>query len=543
MWHKVGSDAITSICPEYDQPQPAGEILLFTLFLSTFSHAAGLDLLEVGGVWGTPGAENPTAVWWNPARLTRAPGTQILIESAYVTATVDHTRTNPNYGTIDPELAFDIDGDGILDTDYDYSGTEQLKFSGFSPFLGASSDLGTDRFALGAALFAPYAKGGASTKEWGPSRYANRDANINVVYTSLAAAYQPMDWLSVGLAGSYAHALWDVNVDVESYTILRDECATNPSADFLSGCGGGEATNYQDGYIEAREYATTLDFHSLPADAFTVGGGFDVIASPTVAISLAYQHGLRLEHAGDLTYSFQCPNDIENRAIAVFSGLCTKEEGATTSEGVQAEGTAKIGYNLPGRLQGGVVWTPNEKVRIEAMGGYVFWHVFTDYEIQTKVTNTKQFPAFSEADAEYTAQLVSQDRKWARDSEDAMWAGVDGKVDTHEWLTLGGRILVDTPSVPTNVLSTNNLDAVTLSSTVAVFGHPMKNRDALDIGLSFSHYLWVEREVTNSKFSLAVNPDERNADRYFYPSANGTYGGSVNRLALSVRGQFGGSGS
>jgi hypothetical protein len=93
------------------------------------------------------------------------------------------------------------------------------------------------------------------------------------------------------------------------------------------------------------------------------------------------------------------------------------------------------------------------------------------------------------------------------------------------------------------VLSTNNLDALTISSSLALFGHPLEDRNALDIGLSFSHYMWMDREVTNSKFSLAVDPDERNADRYFYPSSNGTYGGSVNRLALSVRGQFGGSGS
>ena len=517
--------------------------MLLTLLFTSLSHGAGLDLLEVGGVWGTPGAENPTAVWWNPARLTRAPGTQFLIEGAYVNATIDHTRTNPNYGTIDPEIAFDIDGDGILDTEYDYSGSEQLKFSGFAPFVGASSDLGTERFALGAALFAPYAKGGASTKAWGPSRYMNRDANIQVVYTSLAAAYQPADWISVGLTGSYAHALWDVNTDVESYTILRDECASNPSADFLAGCGGGEAVNYQDGYIEAREYSATLDFHSLPADAFTFGAGIDLIASPDVAISLAYQQGMRLEHAGDMTYSFACPNDIENRAIAVFSGLCVKEEGATTSEGVQAEGTANIAYNLPGRLQGGVVWTPNDKVRLEAMGGYVFWHVFTDYEIQTQA-KAKEFPgAFSDADAEYTAQLVSQDRKWARDSEDAMWAGIDGKFDTHDWLTVGARLLVDTPSVPDTVVSTNNLDALTISSSLALFAHPLEDREALDIGLSFSRYMWMDREVTDSKFSLTVDPDERNADRYFYPSSNGTYGGAVNRLALSVRGRFGASGS
>ena len=41
--------------------------------------AASLDLLEVGGAFGTPAATNPTAIWWDPAGIAVHGGTQVYV--------------------------------------------------------------------------------------------------------------------------------------------------------------------------------------------------------------------------------------------------------------------------------------------------------------------------------------------------------------------------------------------------------------------------------------------------------------------------------
>jgi len=526
-------------------PLTYGELVLLFLLLSNISSAASLDRIDVGGVWGTPGATNPTAIWWNPARLARTPGTQILLEGAPIFATISHERYNPDYGTIDPEHAVDIDGDGIPDLEYDYSGTDEITFNGVVPFVGISSDLGIPGFGIGAGLYAPFAIGGKTSKDMGPARFALRDGNIQAVYTTLAAGYSPVDWLSFGISGSHVMSTWHVDVDTESYTALADELATNESAALLGGGQGVIPESYQDGYMEAPGYSLNLLFDPLQTQTFTFGGGFDIVPNNQWAVSMAYHQGIRLEHSGGVEMRFRCPPDGDGASTlgAAFVGLCTIPDGEDERVGAVAQARSRINYNLPGRLQGGVVWTPDPALRIEAMGGYVFWHVFTDYEIHTKVTDgDKYFDALLDGGAAETAELVSQDRLWARDSQDAFWVGIDGKGEVAPWMTLAGRLMVDSPAVPTEALSANNIDAWTIAGTLALIAHPTHastKKTRLDVGLSYTRSQWLTRENTESVFGLTVDPEQRKANRYFYPESNGTYGGNINRFGLSVRTTFG----
>jgi hypothetical protein len=63
----------------------------------------------------------------------------------------------------------------------------------------------------------------------------------------------------------------------------------------------------------------------------------------------------------------------------------------------------------------------------------------------------------------------------------------------------------------------------------------------LGIGLSYSHHFLMTRTTTTSAYTVTIDDANASADRYFYPSSNGTYGGSINRLGVVVRGGFGGS--
>jgi long-chain fatty acid transport protein len=510
--------------PGYDADHAGGTMLALLLALGT-ADAASLDLLDVGGIWGTPGATNPTAVWWNPAGLALTQGTQLLAEGAPTIGGVKFDRTNPSYAPIDPEFAYDVDGDGEDDFETDYSGSESLRFVGVVPFIGVSTTIpGVKGLGLGAALYVPYARTGTSDSAFGPGRFNVRDGGIQVVNISLGAGYHIADIVAIGASLDMMESTWGVDVDTEYYTALGPEIAADPNLG-----GDGIPESFHDAYTEARGYTTNLQFDPLKSRRITFGAGVYITPSDTVGISIAYRHGANVSHTGGMRYVFSCPEDALSKIAAGVTGICN-------GEGADVRGKARISYRYPARVNLGVVLEPAPTVRLELMGGAVFWSQFSEYNIRTSVTDASQFDAASESRAEDTAALVSQDRKWARDNRNAPWFGVDTKVAVSPIVTVGGRLVVDTPAVPSEVLSTNNIDMVDLAmSGLAVFTPTPR----LDIGLSYTRHQWVGRTVTDSRFSVATFQEKRTSDRYFYPEANGTYTGGVHRFALSLRGRFG----
>jgi long-subunit fatty acid transport protein len=492
------------------------------LALTTNAQAGSLDLLEVGGMWGTPAATNPTAVWWNPAGLAVASGTQILIESAPTFARAQHERTSPDYGPIDEENAVDLDGDGFPDTKYDYGGPDELKYSGFSPFAGVSTDFGVKGFGIGAAFFVPFAKEGESSYPNGSGRYNVRGGGNKALYLSLASGYHIADLVAIGASFSYVMNTWEADVDTEAYSALGPAYAEALSTDIPE--------TYQDGYIEHPGYTTNLKFDPLKDNTVTFGTGVYITPIDMLGISIAYHHGIRVENTGDVTLGFSCPptDDFPSAAAAGLTGLCTDQKGATI------KGTSLIAYNLPSRLHGGILLEPVDMLRLELMGGWVHWSQFTDYEIHTKV-KPSDVPVDSEEFQQTTADLVSQDRLWARASKNNGWVGLDGKVSPIPVLTLGGRAMVDTPAVPSMAVSTNNFDSLSVILSGLVVVKPVK---MLDIGLSYGHHFVTKRTITDSGFGVTLDESKRKADRFFYPEANGTYVGHINRLGISVRGHF-----
>ena len=95
---------------------------MILLLLPAF--AASLDLLEVGGLWGTPNATDATALWWNPASLAAGHGTRFNLSAAPTFATVNIQRADPGY-TRDPSL--------VGPNDYDYSGLATFKRTAVVP--------------------------------------------------------------------------------------------------------------------------------------------------------------------------------------------------------------------------------------------------------------------------------------------------------------------------------------------------------------------------------------------------------------------------
>jgi long-subunit fatty acid transport protein len=508
--------------------------------LSTPASAAGLDLLEVGGPYGTPGATNPTAIWWNPAGLAVGGGTQFLVEGAPVFGGVNVARDNPSYGEVDPSVFATFDPTGAFDPapdSYDYGGSERLSSVGVVPFLGLSSNFTVPGLGVGVGLAVPTARGGTSDQEWGPSRFFIRDGDIRTIHAMAGAGYQILNKVAFGASASFVDSSYYANTDTTTYPDL------SVAAGELAPDGW-----YQDGYVEQRGYTATAilggedgDGHGYLKDqAITFGAGVYVTPlGSKLGLSLAYNHGVQLDHTGPMTLKFQCPPqyDVISRAGATTRGLCNQDTGV----GTVAQGTGGSSYRLPSRLHLGVVVSPIDRLRLEAMGAYVMWKSFTDYDITTKI-DADQFEQTANTPelAEESAALVSQERKFARDARNTFWLGVDGKVRLTNLFSAGARVIFDRHAIPTAALGANNadFDALILGAMAQV--NPV---DQLGVGLSFSQQILMPRTVEDSLFGITIDPDQSRPARYAYPAANGRYSGGITRLGLAVSGRFGGGSS
>jgi len=451
--------------------------------LLALASAASLDQLEVGGPFGTPTDTGATAIWWSPAAVAGETGVRTHVEVAVLDAEMRYTRLDP------------------------HGGADQYLERGVLPYAGVAwgRDLGrAGTVGLGGALVVPNVRGGTSTVANGPGRWAMEKGRIQAIYGLGTVAWRPHPMIAVGLVGGVIDSAWTARSDKDTmpdlgHAIVR-EGGTNP---------------YTDDMLETEEYAVQLDFQ-LKDTAPTYGASVWVTPHDRVAISATYIHGARVENTGPVTMAFGCPlqTDTVGRFAAEKQGLCDAD----------VLGTATVAYRLPPRVHGGLRFDATEKLRLEAMGGWVGWSRYDDFEIA--ITN----PASSNTELSDSAvESITSPHPWARDNQDAIWGALDVKGRPIPMLTVGGRIAYDSAAVPDHALSPNNYDANTWMLSGLAAAHPGR----WTLGLSYTHFLAEDRTVTDGDFyASAEHPPE---DRWNYSHSNGTYEGDIKRMALVVR--------
>ncbi len=452
------------------------------ILLLTAAHAASLDNLQIAGPWGSPGATNGAAAWWNPAGLSAGQGTRLLIEGAPTFATVRYDRAEP------------------------HGGADEIALTGVMPFAGIATDFGIPDLGVGLGLSVPFVRGGAEVDAPGSGSYHLRSGDVRAIYLTFGGGWTLLDRISIGVMGAWVHSSWTAEIDNDTLPLLNDQLEAL-----------GEIPDYTDDDLEDPDYAANLRFGDLSDDTMSFSAGVRVVAHPQVVFSLAYVHGARVVNEGKVDVVFGCPpqSDTRGRFGAESYGICN-----TT-----LEADAAIGYALPSRVHGSVTWAPRPHLAVEVMGGWVGWSAFKDYEIVISGVET-----YNELPKEETADLINQRRLWARDNQDSAWGGVDVKGEVGPIL-LGARLVYDLSAVPEQAMSPNNYDSSeTVLSGVAAF----KVAGPLSLGLSYTHHFVATREVDQSGFSMSVG-DERAEDRWFYPHGNGTYSASIDRIGVSLR--------
>lgn len=462
--------------------------------------AASLDNTEVGGLYGDAVATNATAVWYNPAGLADERGTRFFVEVAPTFATVGFDRVDPYHG-----------------------GADTYKLTGAVPFAAVASDFGVDGLGAGIGLALPFVRGGKEVVEGGPGSFAMRDGDSQAAYALLSVGYHPEKLpISLGLQGALVHNRWEAHVDNEVTTSLDASIEDQ-----------GQQSGYTDAQIEDPHYTALANFDGLTDTTFTFGAGVRVTASEKVAIALSYHHGATFENTGDAHIDFDCPpeSDETGRFGAESFGLCHSS--------MKAHGIVR--YAVPARVQGGVRFSPTDRVDVDVVGAYVFWSAYRDFDITVKdVESLNEFRGDTDQEraenAAKTAAMVNQHRLWARDTEDSFNVAIDVKGDLSEQMVLGGRLMYDHAAIPSSALSPNNWDADGLLAG-ALFG--VEIVPGLSASLEYSHMFFAARTVTDSAYIVTLDEANRKEDRYSYPQMNGTYTGSIDRLGLSIKGSFG----
>lgn len=472
------------------------------------ASASSLDLVEVGGLWGSPNATDATSLWWNPASMAAGHGTRFNLQAAPTFATVNISRTDPGY-VVDPSK--------VGPTGVDYGGTAKFTRTAVVPFLGVVSDFGQPGLGVGLGVFVPHGRGAGGPEDNVVSHTLIKGGN-QAIYVSGGAAYEIADLVSFGLTGSYVASSYSSYLHAETASALNDSLVEERDLD---------DDYYSDTTLEDPNYRTATQTQGpLRDSALTFGVGARVQPHEMVSLSLTYHHGFRIDNRGTTAITFDCPpnEDSLGRAGAQTAGICHSTLG----------GNQTVGYTVPGRLQGGIQVRPVEGLFVEAFGGWVNWKRYTDLDI-TIEADPDTVPLDDAGERQATADRVSKAKQWARDARNTYFLALDGKYDVHERVTVGARVLYDKASVPDDVVSANNYDANTVAVSALIAVDVTRN---LQLGASIGQYISAQRTVTDSKYGLTIPPSERREARYFYASTNGTYAGSLTRLGFSLRGHF-----
>ncbi len=194
-------------------------IIVFVLILQGIAastcRAGGFSVLSIGvrrsGMMTVMSdADDPTAVFHNPACLADQEGTELYLYNKYV-----HVETTFRLRQENGELSEEV---------------KPTLSDGLTPFIGISSDLGLERWHFGSALYLPNCYG-AALPEDAVTRYHGHKALFLTGYYTLGASYELTGDISLGASCHFIYVylnmerkydLFQYNDPDQDYNIVID---------------------------------------------------------------------------------------------------------------------------------------------------------------------------------------------------------------------------------------------------------------------------------------------------------------------------------
>jgi long-chain fatty acid transport protein len=305
------------------------------------AQASGFATARFGGEHGHPTTDNATAIYYNPAGIALSKGTHVFVDGTMAMRWASYDRPGVAPGVVDSQSSLDLapganDGRATL-----------FNFVG-APFVGVTSDLGTDFIYIGGAAYFPF--GGSAVWDQnerfagdpnfagavdGQQRWYSIDGTLRSMYLSGSVAFNIRKiGLSIGVSGSAIRSSVDT---------IRARNAD----------GTDDLVNVRGDELTIKEGRSRIDVNGWQG-GFGIGLVYDVAKLGKYFVGLSYTSqpnvagGMSLE--GELT-----------------NVLATGRPSTTAVE---------LRQTLPDILRFGVRVRPTDKYELRLFGDFTRWSVF-----------------------------------------------------------------------------------------------------------------------------------------------------------------------
>jgi len=299
------------------------------------AEASGFAAARFGGEHGHPTTDNATAIYYNPAGIALSKGTHVFIDATTALRWASYER--PGSAVNDPMSLESAPGanDG-----------KATLFNGIlAPFLGVTSDFGTDFIYGGLGVYFPF--GGSAVWDKNPSytgserfpgavdgvqRWYSIDGTIRSMYVTGALGFNIRKiGLSLGVSGS---AIRSEVVTIRARNTDGTDDVLDPNGNLKEGRSYVDANGWQGG--------------------FAIGAIYNVAKKDKIFIGASYTSQPNI--VGGMTLQ----GDLSNT-------LALAEPSVTPIELTQT---------LPEIVRLGARFRPTDKVELRIFGDYTRWSVF-----------------------------------------------------------------------------------------------------------------------------------------------------------------------
>lgn len=466
----------------------AWSLLLLALWLArpTTVQAGGLYLNPLGveptgrGGARVAGVSDPHALWYNPAGLAYS-GRQLLLDFNLPIVRASFTRLMP---------------------DGSYTRTAHAD-PGFVPIptLAYSDNFGLRRFGFGIGLIVPP----AYTNRWpqddrAPQRYSILNADDSIIGSlSLAAAYRPIDALSLGAALYITAAQVGAEVAV--------------SACDYAFCSQPEGREWQ-GRTRALlgpVYAATAIF----------GARYDF---SRVRLGASVQ--IRSKFSGDAQFAVQLPDQ------AFFDGV--QLQNAKGGDELKA----KMDFTLPTIVRFGVEVDVYRPLSVELAGAWENWGAQRNINVRPIGVFAHNVPTVGDVQA--------QPVELARNVRDVWSLSLGGTHDLSQFLPRRRKLAVNAGTMlESSSFDQRDLSATTVDTEKLLLGLGLSVElvRGLLLDISYAHVFMRDKNVRNSRVLLPATirplPVDGNPDAYEVGDrpviGNGKYTMEADFVGLGLR--------
>ncbi len=374
--------------------------------------------------------------------------------------------------------------------DYTLDKQEEVVSEGTSavPFLAGAVPIG--RFGLGAAVFAPWARGGSSDPK-GPQRFHSIEGAFTGIEADLCAAWSPHDAWTLGAAARVVNVTLDSHRAIDTGAMLNgmlgDEAGVPVGDPFLEGT---QSLVGLSGWAPA----WALGVHFAPAGGPTIDAAFRSTVDTTVegTVQLVPSNDLDVYLEGDVAVNFVFPAEA---LLAV---------------------RVPVGPHFVGAELGWIGWSSLAEVDSELSGLAVR---SDDNALQSVLSS------YGMSQDDYIAGLGTQSSQTGM--QDILTGGLWGELAVGERVVLRPGLWYSPTAVPDDYVHPGNADFQGLDLRLAAAWQANEHWSLFG---SADYWIFAPRDIDDSVYSLSAPADSGRV----LPPGNGVYALDVARLGAGV---------